>query len=48
VGERVTQPFDALAAGTRHVAELHRMLEMDPATPRHIFTVRKAGYRFPG
>src|SRR6266480_6190195 len=28
-----------------HVAELRRKLESDPATPRHILTVRKAGYR---
>jgi two-component system alkaline phosphatase synthesis response regulator PhoP len=28
-----------------HVAELRRKLEEDPATPRHILTVRKAGYR---
>lgn len=29
-----------------HVAELRRKLEADPANPRHILTVRKAGYRF--
>jgi two-component system response regulator MtrA len=29
-----------------HVAELRRRLEDDPATPRHIITVFKAGYRF--
>jgi DNA-binding response OmpR family regulator len=28
-----------------HVAELRRKLEPDPGTPRHILTVRKAGYR---
>ncbi len=28
-----------------HVAELRRKLEHDPSTPRHILTVRKAGYR---
>lgn len=28
-----------------HVAELRRKLEDDPAKPRHILTVRKAGYR---
>lgn len=28
-----------------HVVELRRKLEEDPATPRHILTVRKAGYR---
>jgi DNA-binding response OmpR family regulator len=28
-----------------HVAELRRKLEKDPAAPRHILTVRKAGYR---
>ncbi|HVE79921.1 MAG TPA: response regulator transcription factor [Gemmatimonadaceae bacterium] len=28
-----------------HVAELRRKLEEDPAEPRHILTVRKAGYR---
>lgn len=28
-----------------HVAELRRKLEEDPANPRHILTVRKAGYR---
>lgn len=29
-----------------HVAELRRKLEKDPANPRMIVTVRKAGYRF--
>lgn len=28
-----------------HVAELRRKLEADPAVPKHILTVRKAGYR---
>jgi DNA-binding response OmpR family regulator len=28
-----------------HVGELRRKLEADPATPRHILTVRKTGYR---
>jgi DNA-binding response OmpR family regulator len=28
-----------------HVAELRRKLEDDPSRPRHILTVRKAGYR---
>jgi two-component system alkaline phosphatase synthesis response regulator PhoP len=28
-----------------HVAELRRKLEDDPSDPRHILTVRKAGYR---
>lgn len=28
-----------------HVAELRRKLEADPARPRHLLTVRKAGYR---
>ena len=28
-----------------HVAELRRKLEDDPAVPKHILTVRKAGYR---
>ena len=28
-----------------HIAELRRKLESDPATPRHILTVRKTGYR---
>ncbi|HVT17191.1 MAG TPA: response regulator transcription factor [Thermoanaerobaculia bacterium] len=28
-----------------HIAELRRKLEPDPAAPRHIVTVRKAGYR---
>ncbi len=28
-----------------HIAELRRKLEEDPAAPRHILTVRKAGYR---
>lgn len=28
-----------------HVAELRRKLEVNPAAPRHILTVRKAGYR---
>ena len=31
-----------------HIAELRRKLERDPATPRHIVTVRKAGYRWVG
>jgi len=29
-----------------HVAELRRKLENDPASPRHIITVFKTGYRF--
>jgi DNA-binding response OmpR family regulator len=28
-----------------HIAELRRKLEEDPSVPRHILTVRKAGYR---
>ena len=28
-----------------HIGELRRKLEADPARPRHILTVRKAGYR---
>jgi DNA-binding response OmpR family regulator len=28
-----------------HIAELRRKLEADPAAPRYIVTVRKAGYR---
>lgn len=28
-----------------HIAELRRKLEDDPANPRHLLTVRKAGYR---
>jgi len=28
-----------------HIAELRRKLEADPASPRHILTVRKKGYR---
>lgn len=28
-----------------HIGELRRKLERDPANPRHILTVRKAGYR---
>ena len=28
-----------------HIAELRRKLEADPANPRHILTIRKAGYR---
>ena len=28
-----------------HIAELRRKLEEDPASPRHIMTVRKTGYR---
>jgi DNA-binding response OmpR family regulator len=31
-----------------HVAELRRKLEDDPASPRHILTVWKIGYRFGG
>jgi DNA-binding response OmpR family regulator len=29
-----------------HIAELRRKLELDAAAPRHLLTVRKAGYRF--
>ena len=29
-----------------HVAELRRKLEQDPASPKHILTVWKSGYRF--
>lgn len=29
-----------------HIAELRRKIEPDPATPRHIITVWKVGYRF--
>ena len=39
-GEVVTRTVDT------HVAELRRKLEVDPANPRYIHTVRKAGYRF--
>jgi DNA-binding response OmpR family regulator len=28
-----------------HILELRRKLEADPATPQHIITVRKTGYR---
>jgi DNA-binding response OmpR family regulator len=28
-----------------HIAELRRKLEEDPSAPRHVLTVRKAGYR---
>jgi DNA-binding response OmpR family regulator len=28
-----------------HITELRRKLERDPAEPRHVLTVRKAGYR---
>jgi DNA-binding response OmpR family regulator len=28
-----------------HIGELRRKLEVDPGKPRHIITVRKAGYR---
>jgi len=31
--------------GDTHVAELRRKLEVDPAKPRYIVTVRKTGYR---
>jgi two-component system alkaline phosphatase synthesis response regulator PhoP len=31
-----------------HIAELRRKLEDDPGEPRHILTVRKAGYRLQG
>jgi len=31
-----------------HIAQLRRKLEETPAHPRHILTVRKAGYRFHG
>ena len=30
----------------QHVARLRNKLEPDPAQPRHLLTVRKAGYRF--
>jgi len=30
----------------QHVARLRNKLEPDPAQPRHLITVRKAGYRF--
>jgi two-component system, OmpR family, alkaline phosphatase synthesis response regulator PhoP len=30
----------------QHIARLRNKLEVDPAEPRHILTVRKAGYRF--
>lgn len=30
----------------QHVARLRNKLESDPAQPRHLITVRKAGYRF--
>ena len=30
----------------QHVAKLRNKLEPDPAQPRHLITVRKAGYRF--
>ena len=30
----------------RHVAELRRKLEADPANPRYILTVRGVGYAF--
>jgi two-component system, OmpR family, alkaline phosphatase synthesis response regulator PhoP len=39
LGEVLTRTVDT------HVAELRRKLEENPATPRHILTVRKAGYR---
>jgi DNA-binding response OmpR family regulator len=29
-----------------HIADLRRKLETDPATPQHILTVHKVGYRF--
>lgn len=38
-GEVVTRTVDT------HIAELRRKLEPDPAAPRYIATVRKAGYR---
>ena len=31
-----------------HIAELRKKLEDDPASPVHILTVHKAGYRFAG
>ncbi len=31
-----------------HISELRRKLEEDPHSPRHIITVRKAGYRLDG
>jgi DNA-binding response OmpR family regulator len=31
-----------------HVLELRRKLEADPARPRHLLTVRGAGYRLDG
>lgn len=39
-GEVITRTVDT------HIAELRRKLEVDPAKPEYIHTVRKAGYRF--
>lgn len=35
-----------IATVTEHVHRLRRRLEVDPAIPRHLITVRGAGYRF--
>src|SRR5205807_2411533 len=41
----VTKPFGVLELLARVEAELRRKLEDNLAAPRHILTVRKAGYR---
>jgi DNA-binding response OmpR family regulator len=30
-----------------HIVDLRRKIEDDPTNPRHILTVRRAGYRMP-
>ncbi|HEX7706917.1 MAG TPA: response regulator transcription factor [Thermoanaerobaculia bacterium] len=45
---RVWGYSDAVTSRTvdTHIASLRRIIESDPANPRHIHTVRKVGYRF--
>jgi NADP-dependent 3-hydroxy acid dehydrogenase YdfG len=43
-GPCVIKTVDVRTVDT-HIGELRRKLEADPSAPRHILTVRKAGYR---
>ena len=42
----VIDPSRLATTVDQHVARLRNKLEPDPAQPRHLITVRKAGYRF--